>query len=55
MDFRNLNKVCLKDEFPLPSMDVLIDSAAGHEMFSFMDGFSGYNQIRMSPKNAKKK
>ncbi len=54
MDFRNLNKVCPKDEFPLPSMDVLIDSAASHEMFSFMDGFSGYNQIRMSPKDAEK-
>jgi hypothetical protein len=54
VDFCNLNKTCPKDEFPLPSMDVLIDSAAGHEMFSFMDGFSGYNQIRMSPKDAKK-
>ena len=35
-------------------MDMLIDSAAGHAMFSFMDGFSGYNQIRMSPKKATK-
>ena len=35
-------------------MDVLIDSAAGHEMFFFMDGFNGYNQIRMSPKDAEK-
>ena len=54
VDFRNLNKACPKDEFPLPSMDMLIDSAAGHAMFSFMDGFSGYNQIRMSPKEATK-
>ena len=43
VDFRNLNKACPKDEFPLPYMDLLIDSAAGHAMFSFMDGFSGYN------------
>uniref|UniRef100_A0A2N9FCN2 Uncharacterized protein n=1 Tax=Fagus sylvatica TaxID=28930 RepID=A0A2N9FCN2_FAGSY len=42
------------DEFPLPNMDLLIDSAAGHAMFSFMDGFSGYNQIRMSTKDAEK-
>ncbi|XP_050248506.1 uncharacterized protein LOC126695728 [Quercus robur] len=35
-------------------MDMLIDSAAGHAMFSFMDGFSGYNQIRMSPKDVAK-
>ena len=54
IDFRNLNKACLKDEFPLPNMDMLIDSTAGHAMFSFMDGFSGYNQIRMSSKDAAK-
>ena len=54
VDFWNLNKVCPKDEFPLPNMDMLIDSAAGHVMFSFMDGFNGYNQIRMSSKDAAK-
>ena len=54
VDFRNLNKACPKDEFPLPNMDLLIDSAAGHAMFSFMDGFSGYNQIFVSPKDAEK-
>ena len=35
-------------------MDLLIDSAAGHAMFSFMDRFNGYNQIRMSTKDAEK-
>ena len=54
VDFRNLNKACPKDEFPLPNMDLLIDSATSHAMFSFMDGFSGYNQIRMSTKDAEK-
>ena len=54
IDFRNLNKVCLKDEFPLPNMDLLIDSAVGSAMFSFIDRFSGYNQIRMAPKDAEK-
>ena len=54
MDFHNLNKACPKDEFPLPNMDLLIDSAVGNAMFSFMDGFSGYNQIRMSLKDAEK-
>uniref|UniRef100_A0A2N9FNQ7 Integrase catalytic domain-containing protein n=1 Tax=Fagus sylvatica TaxID=28930 RepID=A0A2N9FNQ7_FAGSY len=43
-----------KMNFPLPNMDLLIDSAAGSAMFSFMDGFSGYNQIRMSPRDAEK-
>ena len=54
VDFHNLNKACPKDEFLLPNMDLLIDSATGHAMFSFMDGFSGYNQIRMSTKDAEK-
>ena len=49
-----MNKACSKDEFPLPNMDLLIDSAAGHTMFLFMDGFSDYNQIQMSPKDAMK-
>ena len=35
-------------------MDLLIDSVAGNVMFSFMDGFSGYNQIKMAPKDAEK-
>ena len=54
VDFQNLNKACPKDEFPLPNMDMLIDLVAGHAIFSFMDGFSSYNQIRMSPKDAAK-
>ena len=54
LDFKNLNRPCPTDEFPLPNMDLLIDSAAGSAMFSFVDGFSGYNQIRVAPKDAKK-
>ena len=52
--FRNLNKECPKDEFPQLNMDLLIDSVAGHTMFSFMDGFNGYNQIFISPKDVEK-
>ena len=54
VDFRNLNKACLKDEFPLPNIDLLVDSAVGNSMFSFMDGYSGYNQICMAAKDAEK-
>ena len=43
VDFKNLNKACPKNEFSLPNMDLLIDSTAGSTIFSFMDGFSGYN------------
>ena len=54
MDFRNLNKACPKDEFPLPNVDLLVDSAAGSSIFSLMDGYSRYNQIHMAAKDAKK-
>ena len=54
VDFRNFNQVYLKDEFPLPNIDLLIDSIAGNAIFSFMDGFSGYNQIQMAPRDVEK-
>ncbi|XP_059455331.1 uncharacterized protein LOC132185592 [Corylus avellana] len=47
VDFTDLNQACPKDNFSLPRIDLLIDSTAGHELLSFMDAFSGYNQIKM--------
>ena len=46
--YRDLNKACLKDDFSFPYIDTLVDSAASSAMYSFMDGFSGYNQIIMA-------
>ena len=43
VDFRDLNKASPKDDFPLPHIDMLVDSTVEHSMLSFMDGFSGYN------------
>ena len=54
VDFRDLNKASPKDDFPLPHIDMLVDSTAGHPMLSFMDGFSGYNQILMAPEDMEK-
>jgi hypothetical protein len=45
VDFTDLNKACPKDSYPLPRIDQLVDSIAGHKLLSFMDAFSGYNQI----------
>ena len=45
IDFTDLNKTCPKDSFPLPRIDQLVDSTAGHALLSFMDAYSGYNQI----------
>lgn len=47
VDFRDLNKASPKDDFPLPHIDILVDNTAGYELLSFMDGYSGYNQIRL--------
>jgi hypothetical protein len=49
MDFHDLNHACPKDNFPTPFIDQIIDDCAGHEALSFMDGFSGYNQIQIHP------
>ena len=54
IDFRNLNRVYPKDEFPLRNMDLLIDSVARNALFSFIDEFSRYNQIRKAPRDAEK-
>ena len=54
VDFTDLNKVCLKDSFPLPMIDQLVNSTTGHKLLSFMDAFSGYNHILMDEDNQKK-
>lgn len=45
IDFTDLNSTCPKDSFPLPRIDQLMDSTAGHKLLTFMDAFFGYNQI----------
>ena len=54
VDYRDLNKASPKDDFPLPHIDVLVDNTAGSHRYSFMDGYSGYNQILMHPEDKEK-
>ena len=54
VDFRDLNKACPKDDFPLPHIDVLVYNTTRSALISFMDGFLGYNQIKMAPKDMTK-
>ena len=54
VDFMDLNKACSKDSFPLPRIDQLVDSTAGHKLLTFMDAFSGYNQIKMAEEDQEK-
>ena len=54
IDFTDINIVCPKDSFRLPRINLIVDATAGHELLSFMDAFSGYNQISMDPDDQEK-
>jgi ribonuclease HI len=54
VDFTDLNKACPKDPFPLPKIDQLVDSTAGHERMSFLDAFQGYHQIALRKEDQEK-
>ena len=54
VDYKDLNRASLKDNFPLPYIDTLVDNITKHYLFSFMDGFSGYNEIRMASEDMEK-
>jgi hypothetical protein len=54
VDYRDINKACPKDNFPTPFIDQIVDDCAGNEIFSLMDGFSGYNQINIAPEDQHK-
>ena len=49
VDYRALNNATQNDHFPLPFIDQVLDNLAGKNIFSFLDGFSGYNQMKIAP------
>ena len=51
IDYRKLNKATRKDHYPLPFLDQMLDRLAGHSHYCFLDGYSGYNQIMVHPKD----
>jgi len=54
VDFIDLNKACPKDNYPFLRVDVLVDFTARHQLRSFMDAFSGYNQIKLDETDQEK-
>jgi hypothetical protein len=54
VDFKNLNKCSLKDNYPLPKMDHVLDKEVGSNRISMMDGFSCYNQVKLHPNDKEK-
>jgi len=51
VDFRDLNNAYPKDDFPLSITELLVDATTDLRALSFMDGFSGYNQMKIDPKD----
>ena len=54
MDFTDLNKTCPKDSYPLPQIDLLINSIAAYRLLSSMDTFFGHNQIKLKESDQEK-
>ncbi|CAJ2640157.1 unnamed protein product [Trifolium pratense] len=54
VDYTDLNRACPKDAYPLPNIDKLVDNSSGFKLLSFMDAYSGYNQIKMAEIDKKK-
>lgn len=54
VDYTSLNKHCPKDHFPLPRIDQIIDATSGCDRLSFLDAYSGYNQIRLKIEDEEK-
>jgi hypothetical protein len=54
IDYRKLNFVTRKDHFPLLFIDQMVERLAGHDYYCFLDGYSGYNQIPLDPKDQEK-
>ena len=54
VDYTDLNKACPRDAYPLPNIDRLVDGAAGNKVLSFLDAYSGYNQISMAASDMNK-
>ncbi|XP_020992634.1 uncharacterized protein LOC110278738 [Arachis duranensis] len=54
IDYRKLNEATRKDHVPLPFMDQMLERLVGHEYYCFLDGYSGYNQIVVDPKDQEK-
>ncbi|CAA0829061.1 Unknown protein, partial [Striga hermonthica] len=52
IDFSDLNQACPKDSYPIPHIDYMVDATSGHQLMSFLDAYSGYNQIPMHPDDA---
>ena len=53
IDYTSLNKACPRDPYPLPRIDQIVDSTSWCDLLSFLDAYSGFQQIQMSREDRK--
>ncbi len=51
VNYKVLNKVTKKDRYPLPFCEKNLEEVAGHEMYTFGNGYRGYHQVKIGPKD----
>ncbi len=54
MDYTRLNSLTKKDPYPFPFIDEVLDSVVGKELYSFLDGFNNYNQVKIKAEDKEK-
>ena len=54
VDYRDMNKASPNDDYSLPNIDTIVGNITSHALTSFIDGFAGYNQIKMHPDHQEK-
>ena len=54
VDLKKVNAATVRDHYPLPFIEHVLERVVGHEAYSFLDGFSGYNQVSIDPKDQHK-
>ena len=54
IDYKKLNTTIIKDHYPLPLIDQMLDRLVGHSHYFFLDGYSSYNQIAIAPEDQEK-
>ena len=54
VDYHKLNAQTVHDPFPLPFTDTILNTVAGYELYRFLYGFNGYNEVRLSPEDRDK-
>ena len=54
VNLKKVNAATIRDHYPLPITDHVLEQVAGKQAYSFLDGFSGYNQLSVKQEDQHK-